>query len=183
MRWAAFSSASISKAVAEAFVTGGHGSLFILRSAQARAISRFSMFPEEHEVLFRPNTVFRIDSTLFQASDIGQFYCSVDNFVMSEVLGASQPEVRARPGRLPVWLCVALDGNGPQRRLGRRLGAVAKAVGGGYSRLQMPLKLAFSVKEKVAGHGLGVLEGGGAGGYPSLLKCIPATPPPPSPQW
>ena len=32
----------------------------------------------------------------------------------------------------------------PQRRLGRRLEEVAKAVGGGYCRLQMPLKLASS---------------------------------------
>ena len=40
----------------------------------------------------------------------------------------------------------ALEGKGPQRRpqkrLGRRLEEVAKAVGGGYCRLQMPLKLA-----------------------------------------
>ena len=38
----------------------------------------------------------------------------------------------------------ALEGKGPQRRpqqrLGRRLEEVAKAVGGGYCRLQMPLK-------------------------------------------
>ena len=32
-----------------------------------------------------------------------------------------------------------------QRRLHRRLEEVAKAVGGGYCRLQMPLKLAFAV--------------------------------------
>ena len=31
----------------------------------------------------------------------------------------------------------------PQRRLGRRLEEVAKAVGGGHCRLQMPLKLAL----------------------------------------
>ena len=43
----------------------------------------------------------------------------------------------------------ALEGKGPQRRpqrrLGRRLEEVAKAVGGGYCRLQMSLKLALGV--------------------------------------
>ena len=40
----------------------------------------------------------------------------------------------------------AVEGKGPQmrpqQRLGRRLEEVAQAVGGGYCRLQMPLKLA-----------------------------------------
>ena len=49
----------------------------------------------------------------------------------------------------------------PQRRLDRRLEEVAKAIGGGYCRLQMPLKLALAVRETVAGHRLGALEGGG----------------------
>ena len=89
MCWAAFSSASIQKSVAEDFVKEGNGSLFILHSVKAQPISRFSMFPEEEEVLFRPNTVFRIDSTLYQSSDIGQFYCSVDNLVMTEIPGLS----------------------------------------------------------------------------------------------
>ena len=50
----------------------------------------------------------------------------------------------------------ALEGKGPQRRpqqrLDRRLEAAAKAVGGGYCRLQMPLKRALSVRGTVAGH-------------------------------
>ena len=49
----------------------------------------------------------------------------------------------------------------PQKRLDRRLEEVAKAVGGGYCRLQMPLSLAFGVTETAAGHRLGALEGGG----------------------
>ena len=49
----------------------------------------------------------------------------------------------------------------PQQRLGRRLEEVAKAVGGGYCRLQMPLKPALGVRETAARHTLGVLEGGG----------------------
>ena len=48
----------------------------------------------------------------------------------------------------------------PQRRLGGRLEEVAKAVGGGYCRLQMPLRLALGVRGTVAGHRLGALEGG-----------------------
>ena len=56
----------------------------------------------------------------------------------------------------------ASEGKGPQRRpqkrLDRRLEEVAKAVGGGYRRLQMPLSLALAVRGTVAGHRLGALE-------------------------
>ena len=55
----------------------------------------------------------------------------------------------------------ALEGKGPQRRpqqrLDRRLEEVAKAVGGGYCRVQMRLKLALGVRETVAGCRLGGL--------------------------
>ena len=50
----------------------------------------------------------------------------------------------------------------PQKRLDRRLEEVAKEVGGGYCRLQMPLKLALAVRETVDGRRLGALEGGGS---------------------
>ena len=74
----------------------------------------------------------------------------------------------------------AVEGKGPQRRpqkpLDRRLEEVAKAVGGGYCRLQMPLKLALAVRETVAGHRLGAPGGGGGGGYLPL-------PMPPVPPW
>ena len=43
----------------------------------------------------------------------------------------------------------------PQKRFGRRLEGVAEAVGGGYCRLQIPLRLALGVEETLAGHGLG----------------------------
>ena len=56
----------------------------------------------------------------------------------------------------------------PQKRWDRRLEEVAEAVGGGYCRLQMPLKLALR------GRWLDALEGGG--GYP-LFRCIPASTP------
>ena len=49
----------------------------------------------------------------------------------------------------------------PQKRLGRRLEEVAKAVGGGYCRLQMPLMLALAMRGTVAGHRPGALEGVG----------------------
>ena len=60
----------------------------------------------------------------------------------------------------------------PQKRLERRLEEVAKAVGGGYCRLRMPLSLALAVRVTVAGHRLGALEGGG-GGYLPPFQCIP----------
>ena len=59
----------------------------------------------------------------------------------------------------------------PQKPLGRRLEEVAKAVGGGYCRLQMPLSLAYAVRETVAGHRLGALEEGG--GVPPPLPMHP----------
>ena len=59
----------------------------------------------------------------------------------------------------------AFEGKGPQRRpqkrLGRRLEEVAKAVGGGYCWLRMPLRLALAVGGTMAGHRLGALKGGG----------------------
>ena len=74
----------------------------------------------------------------------------------------------------------ASEGKGPrrrpQRRLGRRLEEVSKAVGGGYCRLQMPMRLALGVRGTVAGHRLGAFEGGG-GTFPPF-PCIPAQPPP-----
>ena len=65
----------------------------------------------------------------------------------------------------------ALEGKGPQRRSGRRLEEVVQAVGGGYSRLRMPLKLALGVRGIVAGHRLGALEGGG-GGLPPPIPML-----------
>ena len=66
----------------------------------------------------------------------------------------------------------ALQGQGPQRRpqkrLDRWLEGVAKAVGGGYCRLQMPLRLALGVRGTVAGHRLGALEGGEGASNASL---------------
>ena len=69
---------------------------------------------------------------------------------------------------------VALEGKGPQRGgqmwLARRLEEVAQAVGAGYCRLQTPLRLAVRVRETMAGHRLGALEGG----YLHPFQFIPA---------
>ena len=84
--------------------------------------------------------------------------------------GLSGAEGRGAPAR------DALEGKGlprrPQRRLGRRLEEVAKAVAGGYCRLQMPLRLALGATEAVFGPRLGALEGGRGGNF-SPFQCIP----------
>ena len=58
----------------------------------------------------------------------------------------------------------ASEGEGPQRwpqkPLDKRLEEITEAGGGGYCRLQMPLKPALAVRETVAGHRLGALQGG-----------------------
>ena len=55
------------------------------------------------------------------------------------VLTASPPPRDALEGKAP-------QGR-PQKRLDRRSEEVAKSVGGGYCRLQMPLKLAVAARE------------------------------------
>ena len=91
--------------------------------------------------------------------------------------GGGRHESCALPGN-------ELEGKGPkrrpQKRSDRRLEEVAKAVGGGYCRLQMPLKPALGVRGTVAGHRRGALEG--AGGYLPAFQCIPGLAPPLSPR-
>ena len=65
----------------------------------------------------------------------------------------------------------------PQRRFDGRLEEVAEAVGGGYCRLRMPLRLAIGVRGTVAGRRQGALEGGGGGRTSPHFQCIPASPP------
>ena len=71
------------------------------------------------------------------------------------------------------WVRDALEGKTPQRRpeerINQRLEEVAKAAGGGYCRLQMPLGLALGVRETVAGRP----GGGGGGGNLPPFQCIP----------
>ena len=74
--------------------------------------------------------------------------------------------------------CIRREGTSEpaRKRLDRRLEEVAEAVGGGNCRLQMPVRLALAVRETVAGHRLGALEGGG--GYLPPFQCTPARRPP-----
>ena len=72
----------------------------------------------------------------------------------------------------------------PRSGWDRRLEEVAKAVGGGYCRLQMPLRPALAVGETVGGRGLCALEEGGGDTPPpssnaSLGLCPPPRPPQP----
>ena len=71
----------------------------------------------------------------------------------------------------------ALEGKAPQRRpqkrSDRRLEEVAKAVWGGYCRLQMPLRLALGIRGTVAGHRLGAQEGGPGGTSPPSNASLP----------
>ena len=73
------------------------------------------------------------------------------------------------------------QGKAPQRgfqqRSGRRFEEVAKAVGGGYSRLQMLLKLALGVRTRVAGP-----QAGDVGGV-STPPCTASLPSPTMTRW
>ena len=84
----------------------------------------------------------------------------------------------------------------PQKRLDRRLEEFAEAVGGGYCRLQMPLKLTLGrtwrVRGTAAGHRLGALEGRGRVPPPTsnaptfiprCVLCWPAGPRPHRRAW
>ena len=77
----------------------------------------------------------------------------------------SAPRGRGVPHHLPTPRD-ASEGKGPQRgpqkRLGRPLEEVAKAVGGGYCRLQMPLRLALGFCGTVTADRLRAVEGGGS---------------------
>ena len=79
----------------------------------------------------------------------------------------------------------AFEGKGPQRRpqkrLDRRLEEVAKAVGGGYCRLQMPLSLVLAVRGTVSGHRLGALDIVCTKSPPPTSP--PYLPPPPTPPY
>ena len=59
-----------------------------------------------------------------------------------------------------------------QKRFDRWWKEVAKAVGGGYCRLQMPLKPALAITGTVAGRSLGALQGGG-GYLPPSNAALP----------
>ena len=121
-------------------------------------------------------TFTSVQAPLTRAGSLHQFHWPRDTSLPNYQTEVS-PET-------PVWLhcpfCLqcagaagrdVLEGKGPQRRpqqpFDRRLEEVAKAVGGGYCWLQIPLKLALGVRETVAGHRPGALEGEGGTPPPS----------------
>ena len=70
--------------------------------------------------------------------------------------------------------CIRREGaeGWPQKQLDRRLEEVAKAVGGGYCRLQMPLKTALGARKTVLGVGWAPWRGAGV---PSPLPMHPTS--------
>ena len=74
----------------------------------------------------------------------------------------------------------ALEGKWPQRRpqkqKDRRSEEAAKAVGGSYYRLRMPLNPALAVRETVAGHRLAAPRGGGGSPSPPSNASLPGAP-------
>eukprot|EP01006_Ploeotia_vitrea_P016305 TRINITY_DN46903_c0_g1_i1.p1 TRINITY_DN46903_c0_g1~~TRINITY_DN46903_c0_g1_i1.p1 ORF type:complete len:315 (+),score=32.63 TRINITY_DN46903_c0_g1_i1:62-946(+) len=60
VHWAAFSSTSLSWKVARQFLSSGEGVVFIVHGKSCRPIQQFSSYPYEKELLFPPNTKFRV---------------------------------------------------------------------------------------------------------------------------
>ena len=81
--------------------------------------------------------------------------------------------------------CIRREGapKAAPEQLDRRLEEVARAVGGGYCRLQMPLKLAQGVRGTVVGHGLRAPEGWGGTSPPSNASLPSPQKPMPLPRY
>ena len=72
--WQAFSSATSKQVATLDFVQVLHGrklsgSLFVIHSITAKDIRHFSAFPSEEEVLFPPNSQFKVDMVVTSAPD------------------------------------------------------------------------------------------------------------------
>ena len=102
------------------------------------------------------------------------FACSMSHFCSLLPPNFPQPKQLAPPSPPKGMHWKGRDLRGGTRSGSIRLEEVAKAVGGGYCRLQMPLRLALAVRGTVAGHRLGAREGGG--GSPPF-QCTPDNPP------
>eukprot|EP00667_Euglena_gracilis_P018574 EG_transcript_19737 len=171
--WTAFSSASQRKAVAEEFAKPpaegrGVGTLFFVTSFGAKPISAISRYPDEAEVLFPPNTLFQVTSTLFGDSEIGEFYKVVDNVAMTQVAGGQPQLTSAKPlaarlQRLPHHKPIVL--HVPAILIDFLLDPVGLTTG-------MQLKLlssAIPADEAAEDGPVGELQ---------LLKCLPSLPDP-----
>eukprot|EP00668_Euglena_longa_P019398 GGOE01024141.1.p1 GENE.GGOE01024141.1~~GGOE01024141.1.p1 ORF type:complete len:1855 (-),score=543.09 GGOE01024141.1:804-6260(-) len=105
IRWPAYSSSSLKRAVAEEFARGStKGTLFFLTSQTAVDISHYSRFGGEGEVLFFSNSAFEVTSTLFSDSAIGSFYSGCDNVEMREL-----PRHIQRPAPTPLPPAIPLS--------------------------------------------------------------------------
>ena len=58
--WPSFSSTSEDYKVAEQFLSGDHGIIFIITAKSGKLISKFSFYPNEKEVLLPPNCRFKV---------------------------------------------------------------------------------------------------------------------------
>ena len=90
--WPAFSSASQSQTVADDCAKGAEATLFCLQSHTGKAIAMVSRYPEEAEVLFGPNTVFKTitrDQFRPEASGAGPSSCPADYIAMQVVGGGA----------------------------------------------------------------------------------------------
>jgi len=67
--WPAFSSSTKDPRVAIQFLKGKQGTLFLINSKTPRSIDKYSAIKTEEEVLFLPNSSFKITS---QVSDAGK---------------------------------------------------------------------------------------------------------------
>eukprot|EP00668_Euglena_longa_P036762 GGOE01047267.1.p1 GENE.GGOE01047267.1~~GGOE01047267.1.p1 ORF type:complete len:1004 (+),score=367.44 GGOE01047267.1:36-3014(+) len=66
VHWTSFTSASAVMDVAVSFLQGDFGLLFIIQQEAGRAISAYSFYPHEAELLHRPNSVWRVTG-IFEA--------------------------------------------------------------------------------------------------------------------
>ena len=85
--WGAFSSASQDKEVAREFAKGESGTLFLVTSTGSRPIEFLSKYPDEAEVLFAPDSVFRVTGALIADTELGSLYTHLDNIVMTQCGG------------------------------------------------------------------------------------------------
>jgi len=65
--WPAFSSATRNPIVAHGFMRGQEGTLFLIQSTSAKPISEYSAESSEDEVLFHPNSKFKVVSKVKKA--------------------------------------------------------------------------------------------------------------------
>jgi len=61
------------------------GSLFVITSMTGRDIRHFSEYPDEEEVLFPPNSQFRVDKVLTQVEEKDSMLSDLSAYDLSEL--------------------------------------------------------------------------------------------------